>query len=196
MSLPGIGMLPNANTGSQGFRRGSLRRHMSPIKVADMTTGLADTGINVTLLLKNLSSDLNILIALGAVGTDQKPVRPNQYPANPGNLQLTPKLRLEEMPPLWMRPVFQDPTLASNQNHPLPQDIPFGWEGSTNSDEVEIGIVVPQGVWAAIAVTGSLILGVTLDYNGQWWDTQAVQYALSIPTLTTIAPGYIQTGGG
>ena len=37
---------------------------------------------------------------------------------------------------------------------------------------------------------------VTLDYNGQWWDTQAVQYALSIPTLTTIAPGYIQTGGG
>jgi hypothetical protein len=87
-------------------------------------------------------------------------------------------------PKIYLRPVFQNPFAAApNSNNPLPQDLPFGWEFSTEADEVYIDIQFTMAK-APGSVDGNVVVQVTIEYNGQWWDTKAIQAALGQVQLT------------
>jgi hypothetical protein len=82
-----------------------------------------------------------------------------------------------------VRPVFQNPAGAINENDPLPQNIPFGWEGTTNEDEVWIDVTLTGAEWATEGVDGRVMVYVTVEFNGNWWDIAAIDRALSNVTL-------------
>jgi hypothetical protein len=187
--------------GPNVFKRGSLKRRL-PIKtIAELSPsyeGGVETVQTVRLLLKNLNADLKCHI-VGAVVSNQGnlPVRPEDVPTGGATMQLIPKVIPGDSNPLFLRPVFQDPTQAQNENHPLAQDLPFGWEFSTNTDEVEIEIIVTPNLWLIDeGIVGKILVMADIEYDGQWWDTKAMQYAFSQVQLTgSDVPFQILTGG-
>lgn len=198
---------PNTQEGgTTAIFQGSLKRRLKGIPLVRFSSSAEGTSLaatqNFRLLLKNLSGDLNVQIAAGINATGSGgPIRPNQYPA-PGTafatLQLTPINNFPDAnQKVYLRPVFQDPALPQQQNNPLPQDIPFGWEFDSRCDEVEIDVFVTAAGWLNTNVNGLLTVEITIEYNGEWWDAQAISYALSQVTLlggpTEIA--VVNTGG-
>ena len=175
--------------GETGVFVGSLKRRLKAIPLARfINTGESGTITSETmfrLLLTGLNGTLNVHIAVGIEG-DTGFVRPSDVPAGGATMQLTPiNLFPEVAKKVYLREVFQDPTATDNQNHPLAVDIPFGWEGSTEADQVEIEVTVnivddaEAEIWTDSNIAGRLVCEVTVEYNGNWWDVQAAQFALS-----------------
>lgn len=194
---------PNTQEGgTTGVFAGSLKRRLKAIPLAIFNSA-AETGniVNGTvfrLLLKGLNGILNVHVAVGIEGATGV-VRPSQVPAGGATMQLTPINNFPDVAKkVYLREVFQDPTATDNQDHPLAVDIPFGWEGSTEADQIEIEVTVntlggdETDVWADSLINGRLICEVAVEYNGSWWDVEAVQYALSQVTLEG-GPGTLQT---
>lgn len=188
--------------GTQGFKVGSLKRRLDAVHLAKLdpsTSGAVSGTATFRIVLKGLNGDLNIHLLAGVVSPDgQTLVDPSQVVAGAATMQLTPVQNLPNAGRVLLRPVFQDPTAAQNENHPLPQDIPFGWEFSTEADEVYVDIVVDLVLIADFAdepLDGLIVVQATVEYNGQWWDTKAVQYALGqvqlsgVGNLMTIGTG-------
>lgn len=197
--------LPNTQEGgTTGVFAGSLKRRLKAIPLVRMdASGAASTipdGTTFRLLLTGLNGTLNIHIAVGIEGTTGV-VRPSDVPAGGATMQLTPiNLFPDVAKKVYLREVFQDPTATDNQNHPLAMDIPFGWEGATEADQVEIEVTVnltddeEGSIWGASLISGRMIAEVTVEYNGNWWDVEAIQFALSQVQLQG-EPQLLQTIG-
>jgi hypothetical protein len=181
--------------GTQGFRFGDLKRRLPAIPLFNLasapgeTVPLLETTETQRLILKGLSGVLNVHIGVGVEGADGV-VRPTDIPAGASTMQLRPILLFPDVAKkVYMREVFQDPTLVGtdNANHPLPVDIPFGWEGSTEADQIEIEVITDPALWIAgegfTPLNGRIVCEVTIEYNGQWWDQQAIQQGISQVTL-------------
>jgi hypothetical protein len=183
--------------GPDVFKRGSLKRRLPGAVISKLSTSDESgptTAQTVRLLLKNLNADLKLHIAASVVSAiGNVPIRPSQVPAGAATIQLIPKIIPPDGNPQFLRPVFQDPALAQNQNHPLAQDLPFGWEFSTNTDEVEIEIIVTPLLFAGTNLVGNIIVMVDIEYDGVWWDTKAMQYAISQVQLTSVSPFAVLT---
>jgi hypothetical protein len=173
--------------GTNTYKVGGLKRRLDPVIVANLVSLQAlGTGTPLQrLVLKGLSGDLNIQIAAAPVGlTDSTPIIPSQVPAGFATMQLTPVVVCGNQPKIYLRPVFQNPFAAApNSNNPLPQDLPFGWEFSTEADEVYIDIQFTMAL-APSNANGNVVVQVSIEYNGQWWDTKAIQAALGQVQLT------------
>jgi hypothetical protein len=194
---------PNTQEGgTTAIFAGSLKRRLKAVPLAIFNnapeSGNIDNGTTFRLLLKGLNGILNVHIAVGIEGATGV-VRPSQVPAGGATMQLTPINNFPDVAKkVYLREVFQDPTATDNEDHPLAVDIPFGWEGSTEADQIEIEVIVntigvDEGtVWENSNINGRLICEVAIEYNGSWWDVEAVQYALSQVTLEG-GPATLQT---
>jgi hypothetical protein len=205
--IPGIPRIPSlGDGGTSSVKLGSLKRRLKPVLIIGLSSagGRGDISATSRLLLKGLSGNLNVQIACGVVGLDGKPIRPDQYPAaDMGTIQVTPVNNFpENQGKLYLRPAFQDPTSTDGANHPLPQNLPYGYEFSTRADEVEIDIVIPESgeaasAWQGTNISGNIFCQVTVEYDGQWWDVEAVRLALGQVTLNGQDNNdIINTGGG
>jgi hypothetical protein len=187
--------------GPNVFKRGSLKRRLPIITIAELTNvgeGFTNPGeTTLKLLLKNLNADLKChIVAAVASNVGNLPVRAEDVPAGAATIQLVPKVIAGDSTPIFLRPVFQDPALAQNENHPLAQDLPFGWEFTTNTDEVEIVIIVDPEALEASQLNGKILVMADIEYDGQWWDTKAMQYAFAQVQLTgPSVPIEVFTGG-
>lgn len=181
--------------GSHGFKVGSLKRRLDAVTVAildPLTTGTTGTA-NFQLFLKNLNADLSVHLFGAFSSPDQSGLDPSIIPAGAVTIQLTPRALTPNVGRVYLRPVFQDPTAAQNENHPLPQDLPFGWEFTTNADEVRVDLTVDLGLFDG-SENGQIIVGCDVEYDGAWWDTEAYRYAISQVQLTK--PGVLIIGTG
>lgn len=168
--------------GPDVYKSGSLKRRLPIVTVCELSptdeTGVV-TAFTTRLLLKNLNADLKVhIMAAVASNVGIDPIEAGDVPAGAATMQLVPKALPPDSPPLFLRPVFQNPALAQNENHPLPQDIPFGWEFSTNTDEVAIDIVITPLLWDSTELRGKILVMVDIQYDGAWWDTKAVAFAI------------------
>jgi hypothetical protein len=191
--------------GTDSWKQGELARHLKPIRLAQLSTGsssdAADQSFRVQ--VQGLSDVLTVHVAVGVVTANinnlQDPVLPSDYPATPGTMQLTPVVRNPELPPLYLREVFQDPTNTTNTDAPQAQEIPFGWSFEPEgADEVRVDIIIPQNAWVAEGIQGTLVCVVTVSYTGEWQDPKAVALALGKVRIVPSDGGLptIATGGG
>jgi len=173
-----------AEGSTNSIKRGVLKRRLPAVILArlDPLTPAASAVVPFRLQLKNISGDLNCHIC-GSFSspTDGSPINPAFLGPGAVTMQLTPSVLTPNAGRIFLRPVFQDPTAAQNENHPLPQDLPFGWEFQTEADEVYIDVNANQSLITSIqtGLDGQLLVQVTVEYNGQWWDIKAAQEALS-----------------
>lgn len=176
--------------GTDGFRHGSLKRHVNTVRLVqfDDTSVANVTGdARFTLLLKNLNDSLNFQVSVAIYNDDNTPFKPDDgtasetgdYPLAPGVVQLVPVTNYPDAPKTWLRPVFQNPANVLNENDPLPQDIPFGWNDAAETDEVEVVVVIPRSSYAGTGIKGALVAQAMVEYNGQWWDVDAISNMLS-----------------
>lgn len=191
-------MNPNVQDGgTTGVLAGQLKRRLKPVTFAFMSSaesasGSATVETHPKILLKNLFGTLRVHVSVGLVPSREgDTIRPDMYPAFPGTFQLTGITRNPEgMEKMYLRPLFQDPSLAANENHPLPQNIPYGWEFVTSADEVEIAVdindVDGENPYAETQLNGQFQVQVSVEYLGNWWDVKAVNYSLSQVTMTPI----------
>ena len=178
---------PNTQEGgTSAVYAGSLKRRLKSIPVARISStdgATISTSITSRLLLKNLNGNLTIHCTFGLMGstTVVSLIRPAQIPANGcATLQLTPINTFPDAgDKVYLRPVFQDPAGVTTENHPLPQNIPFGWEGTTEADELEFEIIVSAAGWAGTNINAIIYAQVAVEYTGPWWDVKAVNYMLS-----------------
>lgn len=183
-------LLPqNRLGGSNTYKCGELKRRLDPVTVmiADGTLLFQPVPALITrrVILKGMSGDLNIQIAAALVSaTDGTAIEASAVVNGTANIQLTPVVWTGNQAKIFLRPVFQDPfATVGNTNNPLPQDLPFGWEFSTEADEVYIDIKLNPSL-APVSTSFNVVVAVTVEYNGQWWDTKAVQQSLSQVQLT------------
>ncbi len=181
--------------GANSFKVGSLKRRLPAVVIARLSPGATtDNDTARQLVLKNLNGDLKIQIAASfSSPTDGTPLLPAVIPAGTVTMQLTPVVNSPNSGKLYLRPVFQDPTALANQNHPLAQDLPFGWEFQTGADEVYIDFVFAPGNIANSNLTGQCVVAVTIEYDGNWWSNEAIKYAISQVQLTGCQPLLIGT---
>jgi hypothetical protein len=186
------------NPGTDGLLDGELRRYLEPtvlVTFSKTATSFQNGPQTFRVWLRGLSSSLILHIGVG-VSSQQQPT----YPATPGTVQLTPTMNHERKSdrPLWLRPVFQDPSASPVNNAPLPVNIPQGWETySTSADSVAIDVSMDTTQYATALIEGALQVQVTVEYNGQWQDAHTVRKVLQRVTLQASNLGAIQnTNGG
>ncbi len=187
--------------GTEGFKAGNLKRQLEtiPIAMLDATVSGDDEASDLTqrLWLTGLNGNLKVMIACG-VQSDEFSSMPFPYVADPGTIQLYPCTKFPDSQKVFLRPVFQDPTNVLNVNAPLPQQIPYGWEAQfTEADQVMIEVIIHAAQWATQNVTGNIVVQVTVEYNGAWWDVDAIEYVMGQVQLNGSAEfPTIGTGGG
>lgn len=182
------------------FKVGSLKRRLDPITIALLNTVAPTDSVDrfaARLLLTGLNTDLTVHVAVAITNDNQTPIEPANYPVNPGTIQLIPRVIPPGAPPMWLRQVFQDPAAVDNKNHPLAMDIPFGWSFEPEgADEVIIDLACTAGAYIHSQIVGQLVVQVTVEYTGTWWDTKAIMYALGQVRLSGAPdPRVIDTGG-
>lgn len=185
--------------GSNSFKAGSLKRRLPAVTVARLDSsmeGNTDTIVQRA-ILKNLNGDLNIqLVAAFGGPADGQPITPDLIAAGAATMQLTPVVDSPNAGKIYLRPVFQDPSANQNENHPLPQDLPFGWEFQTEADEVYIDITMSNVLFSTTNLEGQILLQATVEYNGAWQNIEAIRYAISQVQLTGLPLQIIGTEGG
>lgn len=184
---------------SNSIKHGDLKRRLPVVVLANLssaTTGATSGTATFRLQLKNLSGDLNVHVFAGfASPNSQGTIEAGAITAGAATMQLTPTQLTPNAGRVFLRPVFQDPTAAQNENHPLAQDLPFGWEFQTEADEVYIDITVNLVTIAVGALDGLLVVDAVVEYNGEWWDIKAAELAISSVILQGIGiPRIIGTG--
>lgn len=169
--------------GTEGYKRGNLKRQLESIPIATISSAVAGDveGQNITkqLWLTGLNGNLKVLVACG-IQSQQFTSQPFPWPSGGGGtLQLYPVTKFGDALKVFLRPVFQDPASVDNNNAPLPEQLPFGWEGAfTEVDQVMIEVVVQVGNWAGTTLNGVITVQVTVEYNGAWWDIDAISYVM------------------
>lgn len=170
---------------SDSFKRGSLKRRLPTIRLAQLSSGASGNPeaqpVTYKLRLVGLTGQLNVSINAGVVSAnDTDTIYAEDYPALPGTVQLVPNTNFPDSRKMYLRPVFQDPTSLTNIDAQLPQELPYGWEDySTQADEVEIRVTFNPGAWFDGQLNGYLQVQVTIEWNGNWWDAEAVERAIA-----------------
>lgn len=186
--------MPGQKDGAEGYKIGNLRRELDTVNIAEITNATVVGGASqtVSLQLTNLSGQLKLSIGVGFDSGSNKRIA---LPAGGATMQLTPFNKFKDSDKIYGREVFQDPTKTTNTNQPQPQDIPFTWEGPfTLASGVQIDVVFAPGPWASFP-NGSIVVQVAVEWDGHWWDVQAIEYALSQVQLQQKDPITIGTGG-
>jgi hypothetical protein len=174
----------------QGYKRGNLKRRLPTVTVAlvqnDNALGEVSSGtVKFRHVLKNIFGGLSINLSVGLVGLDvTTPVEAAAMPAGAITWQGTPVNVFGDAPPMFLRPIFQDPTATDNGNHPLPQDAPFGWEFETVGDDLYIDITVNATLLVGMNIKGRLVIQAAVEYTGSWPFPEAVVYQLNMVQLT------------
>jgi hypothetical protein len=187
--------------GTKSWQKGSLKRRLPAIRFANLVPGASgDTTVTSTMKLTGLSGALNVQIAAGFVTGDGNLIKPVLIMPAGVTMQLTPVNNFGDAGRMMLRPVFQDPALPVNSNNPLPMDLPFGWEFSTECDEVWIDLVINRN-WtnfplASPPLVGTAVVEVTIEYQGQWQDVEAIEFMIGQVNLTDCTPVIIATAGG
>jgi hypothetical protein len=191
----------NANStaqgGTQGIAIGELKRRLprvTPFLIKSSVIGTETTTIlTKRLLLSGLTGNLKVLVAAGSPNHEA-----SWFPALAGTMQLIPATKYRDQDyPTFLRPVFQDPTATFGTNAPVPQNIPFGWQfESEESDLVYIDVVIDAAQWFNSEKDGEIVVNVTIEYDGSWWDTDTIRQALAKVVLHQCDPDIIGTGGG
>ncbi len=174
---------------NEAYKIGDLKRRLPTLVIANFfnsALGVFNTGnFNFRAVLKNLSEGIDIDISVAAVGLDvTTPIMPSQIPATAITMQLTPVKIFGDCPPTFLRPVFQDPTAIDYSNHPLAQDVPFGWDFHSVADEVYIDIVVNADLLVGTNLLGALVVQAAVEYDSSWPFPEAVKYQLAKVQLT------------
>jgi hypothetical protein len=185
--------------GSNTFKVGSLKRRLPAVVLATLDSQQAsDLGIVAQqIVLKGLSGTLKIQIMAAFSSVDGlTPISPDLVPAGAATIQLTPAVLTPNAGKIFGRPVFQDPTASPNVNTPLPQDLPFGWEFTTEADEVYIDVEIDNTLLDGSKLTGQIVVAATVEYNGSWWSIEAIRYAISQVQLTGCEAPLFGTAGG
>lgn len=185
----------NIKGGTRGVLKGNLKRRLDSMTLANITLGEPGEGnVTVSPLITGLSSVLNVFVGVSAILIDddgnRTPLPAASWPANAGTIQITPQTNFSDRPKGLLRPVFQDPTAAANENNPLPQDLPFSWNFPGECDEAVLDIVLNKGAWLGFGRGGIQIqLQVMIEYFGPWWDVEAIELAMgqvSMPAVKAV----------
>jgi hypothetical protein len=193
--------MPGEWQGTEGWKEGNLRRYLQSVALFELDP-TTTPGENVTreLWLTGLSGNLKLQISVGMIREgDDGNSTPYVWPADGGTVQLYPTTKFPDVGQrrVFLRPVFQDPTDVTNTNEPLPQELPFGWEGAfTMADDVMIEVTLNAAAFASTALTGQVVVQVVVEYNGAWWDIAAISRAMGKVNLTGgSVPQKFGTGG-
>lgn len=168
--------------GTEGFKRGNLKRQLESIPIALFSSaipGNAEAGsITQRIWLTGLNGNLKVIVACG-MQSEKFSSTPFPWPSGGGTLQLYPVTKFGDALKIFLRPVFQNPASVTNVNAPLPQELPYGWEGPfTEVDQVMIEVVIQAGQWVGLNLNGTLTVQVAVEYNGAWWDIDAIEYVM------------------
>jgi hypothetical protein len=167
------------------YRVGDLKRRLDTVGLAKLTNdglgNLAAAGVyTFRRVVKNINRGLSLHVSVGLVGTGVgAPIESVILPAGAITMQLTPVNVFGDSPPMFLRPVFQDPTFSDNGNHPLPQDCPFGWEFESVGDDVYVDVTVTTALLLSLGITAKLQLQVAAEYSGAWPFPEALKYMLN-----------------
>ncbi len=122
------------------------------------------------------------------------------YPALPGTINVIPFVKPPDTGFLFMQPLSFVP-----QNIPRmfvlaagfdPNGGPFPLEGVNGlgfCDGADIEITVDAAQYVGAKLDGDLVLQVTADYNGHWWDTATISNLLGGLSVTELKPDKINT---
>ena len=179
----------NIAGGTNGVLKGNLKAREVSANVARISPGESGEGnVTVSCTLKGLSSVLNVFVGVGGYQEDSfgnmVALPPSLFPATAGTIQITPQSNFPDRPLVQFRPIFQDPSQPSNENHPLPQALPYSINFPGECDEAVIDIVLNQAAWDGTGITGGITIQVMVEYVGPWWDAQAVVLAIGQVSLT------------
>ncbi len=187
--------------GVDSFKDGILTRHIKTVTLAFLSSAVGSSAaFNALLKVQGMVQALTLHICVGAVGPAGTPIKPANYPASPGTWQLTPIVKPPERPRIYLREVFQDPTATDNKDHPLPQDIPFGWSFEPEgAQEAEVSVHVDANAYVGQELDGQLVCDVVAMYTAPWVTPEAFNFAMSrvriigdetdIPTIGTSGGG-------
>ena len=197
-----IGTSTSAEEGGVGsFTDGVLTRHIKTVTLAYLSSAAGSSAVfDAILKVQGMTQALTLHICVAAVGPESNPIKPADYPAAPGNWQLTPIVKPPERPRIYLREVFQDPTATDNADHPLPQDIPFGWSFEPEgAQEAEITVHVDANAYLTSELDGQLVCDVVAMYTANWVTPEAFNYAISKVRIIgdeTDVPTIGTSGGG
>jgi hypothetical protein len=186
--------------GTEGFKKGNLKRQLESVAIVrfDGNHGGDSEASDVVaqLWLTGLNGNLKVMVACGVQSQDYSS-QPFPWVAGGGTIQLYPCTKFGDALKIFLRPVFQDPSISppDNSNHPLPEELPYGWEVQfTEADQVMIEVTIAASQWAAANVSGEVTVQVAVEYNGAWWDISAIEYVMGqvqlqgagdVPTIGT-----------
>ncbi len=178
-----MGRPANREGGASGYQTGNLRFKLDAIIPFLLSSAYpATTGIKTQrLILNGLSSLLNVQIHVAirpAEGID----RPD-YPALPGTVQVTPFAKTKDGGIMYLKPLGLVPQTIPHQfdlGGPNRQGgsgaLPVGGNfGTSGGDGALIEVVIDPAEYAGGPLEGALNVFVEADYNGQWWDIDAIQ---------------------
>jgi len=172
------------------YRVGDLKRRLGTVVLAYLTQDgagtLAPAGTHVIRrVVKNINKGLSLHVSVGLAnnGTGAL-IEAVSLPAGAITWQGIPVNIFGDSPPVPLRPIFQDPTFSDNSNHPLPQDVPFGWEFSTVGDDLIVDTTINTSLLVNTLLTAQLVLQVAVEYSGAWPFPEAVKFMLNQVQIT------------
>lgn len=196
----GVGQPGTREFSNEAYKIGDLKRRLPLMTFAVLQQSAIRSAVQTGVftyrtLLKNLSRGLSVHIAAGLVANDTSVIiNPSSTPALAATIQLTPANVFASRPPLLLRPVFQNPAVANNSNNALAQDLPFGWEFETVTDEIYIDVSINAALFVNTLLVGTFVVEVGIEYTGDWPFPEAVKHQLAQVQLIEVgAPVYIDT---
>ncbi len=196
-----MGRPANREGGATGYQTGNLRFKLDAIIPFLFSSAYpASTGIKTQrLILKGLNSNLNVQIHV-AIRPPQGMDRPN-YPGLPGTVQVTPFAKTKDGGVMFLKPLGLVPQTIPHQfdlggpsrqggSGPLPVGGNFGTSGG---DGALIEVVIDPAEWTGTVNEGALNVFVEADYNGHWWDIDAIQTLFGMLSISGDDPVRIQT---
>ena len=177
----------NESGGTRGVLKGNLKRRLVSASLAFTNVAVETSGL-VTLrsVITGLCDVLNVFVGIGAFQVDddgnEVALPAALWPAGGGTMQIIPQTNFPDRGKVLLRPVFQNPaSLTPHDNDPLPQALPFSWNFPGECDEAVIETILDTGVWEGTDATlgkVAIVLQVMVEYNGYWWDAEAINLAL------------------
>jgi hypothetical protein len=179
----------NEMGGTRGVLKGNLKRRLLSSTIMTFSPGEAGSGVeNITLQISGLCNLLDLFVGVGAYQITAEgnkiPLPAASWPAGGGTVQLVPQTNFPDSPKIDFRPVFQDPTTATNTNNPQPEELPFSWNIPGECDEALIQIALDRDAWQGSGLTGGVMVQVFAEYFGPWWDEEAFRLAMGQITLS------------
>jgi hypothetical protein len=194
-----------SRTSNQGettsYRYGGLKRKLDASTCFRFVTeeSPASGVITKRLRLRGVSSLLNISIAAALMGSEGSP-EPT-YPANPGTINLIPWVN----PPDIKQPMYLKPATLIPQSIPHAFAIaggfvvnggPFplmGQYGTCVCDGADIEIQVDAAEYVGSGLTAQLVVVCAAEYNGSWWDVEAIERLLGEFNVNDIKAALVST---